>query len=85
LLYKKGNIDLNKHRYLAVVGTRNASNYGKELTKDLIDACIEKNIVIVSGMAYGIDIIAHRQAVKNNMPTIAVLGTRSRYFLSSAT
>ena len=74
LLYKKGNIDLNKLRYLAVVGTRNASNYGKELTRDLIDACIEKNIVIVSGMAYGIDIIAHRQAVKNNMPTIAVLG-----------
>lgn len=74
LLYKKGNIDLNKHRYLAVVGTRNASNYGKELTKDLIDACIDKNIVIVSGMAYGIDIIAHRQAVKNNMPTIAVFG-----------
>ena len=74
LLYKKGKVDLNKHRYLAVVGTRSASNYGKELTKDLIDACSEKNIVIVSGMAYGIDIVAHRQAVKNNIPTIAVLG-----------
>ena len=74
LIYKKGNIDLNKHRYLAVVGTRNASAYGKKLTADLIDDCINKDIVIVSGMAFGIDIAAHRQAVKNKIPTIAVLG-----------
>ncbi len=74
LIYKKGNIDLNKHRYLAVVGTRNASTYGKKLTADLIDDCINKDIVIVSGMAFGIDIAAHRQAVKNKISTIAVLG-----------
>jgi DNA processing protein len=74
LIYKKGNTDLNKHRYLAVVGTRNASVYGKKLTCDLIDNCIEKDIIIVSGMAFGIDITAHRQSIKNNIPTIAVLG-----------
>lgn len=73
MLYFKGNADFNAQRMLAVVGTRNATDYGKELTERLITDLTPYGVTIVSGMAYGIDIFAHRQAVKQQLQTIAVM------------
>ena len=73
ILFTKGNVNLNK-KNIAIVGTRKASAYGKALTKQLVEELIEQNIQIVSGLAFGIDIEAHKAALKHNIPTIAVLG-----------
>lgn len=74
MLYYKGNYDLNSSRMLAIVGTRKATDYGKLITEQLVTALANKNICIVSGLAYGIDIGAHKAAIKNNSPTIGVMG-----------
>jgi DNA processing protein len=73
LLYFKGNMDFNKQRYLGIVGTRKATEYGKYLTEKLVEDCAGKDIVIVSGMAYGIDICAHKAALKYGLPTVGVM------------
>lgn len=74
LLYGRGNMDLNPPRTVAVVGTRNATAYGKQTCEELIHALSDKNILVVSGMAYGIDICVHQLCVKHNVPTVGVLG-----------
>ncbi|MFA8435647.1 MAG: DNA-processing protein DprA [Marinifilaceae bacterium] len=76
LLYYKGNIDFNAPKILSIVGTRNASNYGKEQCHKLIEklATNGHHPLIVSGLAYGIDINAHKAAIKYKLPTLAVLG-----------
>lgn len=74
LLYYKGNIDWNPEKTIAVVGTRHATDYGKMLTHELIENLGPHQPTIVSGMAYGIDILAHRFALKNKLPTWGVLG-----------
>ena len=72
--YYKGSGDFNPGRVLAVVGTRNATAYGiKSLTKILNDLK-ESNIATVSGLAYGIDTVAHEESLNLGMPTTAVLG-----------
>jgi DNA processing protein len=75
LLYSKGNINLQAKRIVSIVGTRKSSAYGKEQTEKLIIYLAEAlpDILIVSGLAYGIDIIAHRSALKNQLSTVAVL------------
>lgn len=75
ILYQSGNIDLNYGHLLAVVGTRNITQYGKELTNNLISqiASYQTNTIIVSGLAYGVDGLAHRTAIKEDIPTIAVV------------
>ena len=75
LLYKKGNADLNAERIISIVGTRNSTIYGKEITEKLIQNIQEvyPGTVIVSGLAYGIDICAHKAALKNGLNTIGVL------------
>lgn len=74
--FSKGEIGLNVSKILSVVGTRNASDYGKSFCNKLIKDIAERypDTVIVSGLAYGIDICAHRAALENNLKTIAVLG-----------
>jgi len=75
MLYFRGNTSLNTEKIISMVGTRNASNYGKEITERLI-LDISKNYpetLIVSGLAYGIDISSHRAALKNDLPTVGVL------------
>jgi len=74
ILFYKGNANLNEQRIISVVGTRNATNYGKEICDDLIRSFSEKNyrILVVSGLAYGIDIQAHKACLKYNVPTIGV-------------
>ena len=76
LLYTKGTSEFNDGRYLGVVGTRNATEYGKELCKNLIKdlAASQPNCCIVSGLAYGIDICAHKIALEFNCRTLAVVG-----------
>ncbi len=74
--YYKGNADLNSPRMLSVVGTRNATQRGKELCRKIIAGLAPHfpGLVIVSGLAYGIDITAHKAAMENGLPTVAVLG-----------
>lgn len=74
LLYYKGTANLNHHRMIAIVGTRNASDYGKQMTEKITEDLKAYDIIIVSGLAYGIDIAAHKASIKNEMPTIGVLG-----------
>jgi len=75
MLFSKGDIDFNKEKVISIVGTRNATDYGKEFCVKLINDLSQrhKNLIVVSGLAYGIDICAHRAALKYNVPTIAVL------------
>jgi DNA processing protein len=73
LLFYKGNADLNKEKILGIVGTRNATDYGKSLTEKLLADLKDENILIVSGLAYGIDACAHKAALANGLDTIGVL------------
>jgi len=74
LLYYKGNAELNSTRIVSIVGTRNATPYGKELTDALIAELKKNNVLIVSGLAYGIDAMAHKVSLKYNIPTVGVVG-----------
>ncbi len=76
ILYTKGNLNLNEQRIISIVGTRNATNYGKQVCEELIQKMLERNykVLIVSGLAYGIDIQAHKSAIKFNIPTAGVVG-----------
>ena len=73
LLYYRGNADLNTARVISVVGTRNNSDYGKLVCEKFIEGLQSENILVVSGLAFGIDTIAHKTALKNNLLTVAVL------------
>jgi DNA processing protein len=74
VLYYKGNANLNERRIISVVGTRNATNYGKEICEELIRSFSEKSypILVISGLAYGIDVYAHKACLKYNIPTVGV-------------
>jgi len=74
LLYSKGIADLNMPRVVSVVGTRNATDYGRMLCAQLVEELKQYNVLVVSGLASGIDTFAHRESVKNNVPTVGVLG-----------
>jgi DNA processing protein len=75
ILYSRGECDLNALRIISIVGTRRPTDYGRSLTGKLVAelAAVYPDMVIVSGLAYGIDITAHRNAIKNQLPTVAVL------------
>lgn len=75
LFYFKGNANLDATRIISIVGTRNATEYGRELAESLIKdlAKVIPDLLVVSGLAYGIDICAHRNALRNQLPTVAVL------------
>ncbi|MEO6730661.1 MAG: DNA-processing protein DprA [Ferruginibacter sp.] len=73
LLYYRGNADLNSSRIISIVGTRNNSDYGKTICEKLVEELQQSNILIVSGLAFGIDTIAHKAALKNNLQTVGVL------------
>jgi DNA processing protein len=75
LIYAKGNIDFENPKTVAIVGTRQATRYGRERVEELIHDLAPHHPLIVSGLAYGIDIHAHKVAVKNNLPTIGVMGS----------
>ncbi|MDT8415407.1 MAG: DNA-processing protein DprA [Flavobacteriaceae bacterium] len=73
LLFTKGNINLDKKRIVSIVGTRNITTYGMAFCETLLAELVPFNPVIVSGLAYGVDIQAHKHAVKNKLQTIACL------------
>ena len=73
LLYYRGAADLNTSKIIAIVGTRNNTDYGKQATEKLIKELTEQNVLIISGLAFGIDAIAHKSAIKNELPTVGVL------------
>ncbi len=74
LLFSDGNMDLNMERIVSVVGSRNATAYGKKLTHELIQSLQSLHVLVVSGLAYGIDIASHRAALELNLSTVGVLG-----------
>lgn len=75
MLFYKGNINLNQRRVICVVGTRRNTVYGEDLIRrfmrELRQLCPQ--LLVISGLAYGVDIIAHRQALQNGYPTVGVL------------
>ena len=75
LLYGTGDCNLNAPHIISVVGTRHATQYGKSVTEELIKniASAQLGTVIISGLAYGIDICAHKAALSNSLPTVGVL------------
>ena len=73
MLYYKGNATLNPARIVNIVGTRHPSSYGRAVCETLVKELAAAGITIVSGLAYGIDIIAHKTALKEQTPTIGVL------------
>ncbi|MDQ8053685.1 MAG: DNA-processing protein DprA [Pedobacter sp.] len=74
ILYYKGTIDLNHPKIISIVGTRNATAYGKLICRQLLEALSIEGVVVLSGLAYGIDATAHRESLNLGVPTIAVLG-----------
>ena len=74
LLFYKGSANLNSSKMIAIVGTRNNSEYGKQFTEKLIRDLVQHEVVIVSGLAFGIDAVAHKTALRNNLATIGVVG-----------
>ena len=75
ILYYYGSANLNSQRIINIVGTRKCSEYGRDICNNFVKdlKCLAPDIVIVSGLAYGIDICAHRAALKNGMATVGVL------------
>lgn len=73
LLYLRGNVDLNQAKIISVVGTRRATSYGKRVVETLLSEFSNYPLLLVSGLAYGIDIHAHRTALELGLPTLAVL------------
>jgi DNA processing protein len=78
VLFCKGNLELLSSPCISIVGTRRSSDYGEFMTRKIINELSATSLTIVSGLAKGIDTIAHDAAIKNNMPTIAVLGSGMR-------
>jgi len=75
ILYYKGNHVYNNHRAVAIIGTRQLSPYGQEAITKFVQQLLPYRPLIVSGLAYGTDIFAHKQALAVGLPTVAVLPT----------
>ena len=75
LLYGKGNLDVNPKHSVAIVGTRQYTEYGSKITHQIVEALADcGNVQIVSGLATGIDTFAHQAALKHGLSTVAILG-----------
>lgn len=73
VLYYRGSADLNNAKVISIIGTRSNTDYGKQFTDELIAALQPLHVLVVSGLAYGIDAIAHKAAVQENLSTVGVL------------
>ena len=73
LLFTSGNIDLKNRRIISIVGTRQITSYGTEFCRKLIEDLAALNPIIVSGFAYGVDIVAHQMAMEYDLQTIGVI------------
>jgi DNA processing protein len=81
LLFYRGQANLNASRVVAIIGTRSNTPYGRQLTEKLVQDLAAWDVLVVSGLAFGIDAIAHQAALKNKLPTVGVLahGLNSMY------
>lgn len=75
LLYVKGNQNLNVAKTVGIVGTRQATEYGKDMVDKICQELIPHQALIISGLAYGIDIQAHKSALKHGLHTVGVMGS----------
>ncbi|RDV14881.1 DNA-protecting protein DprA [Pontibacter diazotrophicus] len=75
LLYYRGNANLNQKRIISIVGTRQVTSYGQTVTERIVDELKQFSVMVVSGLAYGVDIIAHRAALQAGIPTIGVMAS----------
>lgn len=73
LMYYKGNANLNAEKIVAVVGTRKPSEYGKEKTQEFVSELKDTGAIIISGLAYGVDVFAHKTALDNGLDTVGVV------------
>lgn len=73
LIFSSGNINLKNRKIISIVGTRQITSYGIEFCKNLIEDLAPLDPIIVSGFAYGVDIVAHQFAMENKLQTIGVL------------
>lgn len=75
LLFYRGNTTLNPRRIVSIIGTRKCTDYGRDLCEQFVRdlAALLPDVLIVSGLAYGIDVCAHRAAIKYGLPTVGVL------------
>lgn len=74
MLFYKGAADLDHHRVISIIGTRSPTESGKILCEKLIEDLYEYQVIVVSGLAYGVDITAHRKCLEMDIPTIGVMG-----------
>ena len=74
MLFYKGNAALNASRIVGIVGTRTNTDYGKQFTEKFVKDIASSDVLVISGLAFGIDAIAHKASLKNKLPTIGVLG-----------
>lgn len=74
LLYQQGDCDLNTKKVVSIVGTRASTDYGEDWTMEFVKQLSKHDVLLVSGLAYGIDICAHKSALDNRIPTVGVLG-----------
>ena len=74
VLFVRGNCDVFQRHAIGVVGTRRNTQYGKSVTIALVKELVDKQLVVISGLALGIDTIAHRTCLENNGKTVAILG-----------
>jgi len=73
LLFYRGTANLNVSKIVSIIGTRSNTDYGKQITEQIIEELSALLPVIVSGLAYGIDAIAHKKSIKQQLPTVGVL------------
>lgn len=84
MLYYKGNVSLNAERVVAIVGTRNVTAYGKQNCANLVEELAQDHVLVVSGLAYGVDTVAHQTAVRFGIPTVGVMGNGMQVVYPSA-
>lgn len=74
MLYHKGNTELNTARTVAIIGTRKQTSRGKAICEELVEGLRDLDVLVVSGLAYGVDITAHKKCVALNIPTVGIMG-----------
>ncbi|MCF8367028.1 MAG: DNA-processing protein DprA [Bacteroidales bacterium] len=74
MLYYKGNAEFNTQKVISIVGTRKATEYGREMCDKIVKGLREHGVLVVSGLAYGIDTCVHRASLEQKLKTVAVLG-----------
>jgi len=75
VLYSRGHFEYNSYRTIGIVGTRQISDYGKSVTEAIIKDLVPFNPLVISGLAYGVDITAHRACLKHNLATVGVMAS----------